>query len=328
MEEEVRRYGRGRGASAEGARGRESEAETARRGSQSRQAHSSGRPQGKALRPGRRREMVKRTQSAYGLSERRACEVIRHPRATQRYESVKDDQAVLRSRIKEIVGVRVTWGYQRIWIKLRREGWTVNRKRVYRLYREEGLCVGRHKPRRHRSSVTRPELTRATHTNESWSMDFMSDQLFDGRRFRLLTIVDDFTRESLAIEVASGLRGDDVARVLDRIKAERGSLPQKIRVDNGSEFTSKRLDQWAYLNGVRLDFSRPGKPTDNGLIEAFNGRIRAECLNENWFLSLDDAREKIEGWKLHYNQDRPHSALGSLAPEEFAASSGRVRPAG
>ncbi len=143
-----------------------------------------------------------------------------------------------------------------------------------------------------------------------------------------MTIVDDFTRESLAIEVAGGLRGDDVARVLDRIKAERGSLPVKIRVDNGSESTSKRLDQWAYLNGVRLDFSRPGKPTDNGLIEAFNGRLRAECLNENWFLSLNDAEQKIAAWRRHYNEDRPHSALGSLAPEEFAASSGQADLAG
>jgi len=144
---------------------------------------------------------VKRTQSAYGVSKRRACDVLRDPRAAHRYASVKNDQAVLRSRIKEIAGVHVTWGYQRIWIMLRREGWCVNRKRVYRLYREEGLCVGRHKPRRHRSSVARPQLTKSTHANESWSMDFMSDQLFDGRRFRLLTIVDDFTRESLAIEV-------------------------------------------------------------------------------------------------------------------------------
>ena len=166
-----------------------------------------------------------------------------HPRATHRYESVRDDQAVLRSRIRELAGVHVTWGYPRIWVKLRREGWAVNRKRAYRLYREEGLCVGRHKPRRHRRSVTRPELTRATRVNESWSMDFMADQLFDGRRFRLLPIVEAFTRERLAIEVGSGLRGDDVARVLDRIKLDRGALPEKIRVDNGSEFTSKRLDQ-------------------------------------------------------------------------------------
>ncbi len=166
----------------------------------------------------------------------------------------------------------------------------MNRKRIYRLYREEGLCVGRHKPRRHRSSVTRPERTKATHANESWSMDFMADQLFDGRRFRLLTIVDDFTRESLANEVGQRLNGDDVARILDRIRKSRGALPEKIRVDNGSEFTSKRLDQWAYLSGVRLDFSRTGKPTDNGLIEAFNGRLTvsshsAYCpASESWHL--------------------------------------------
>jgi len=202
--------------------------------------------------------MVRKTQHAYDVSERRACAVLAAPRSTQRYKSVADDQAPLRLRIKEIASVHVTWGYQRIWIKLRREGWRVNRKRIYRLYKEEGLCVGRHKPRRHKSSVTRPELTKATRANESWSMDFMSDQLFDGRRFRLLTIVDDFTRESLAIDVDSRLNGDDVAGVLDGIKRSRGALPEKIRVDIGSEFTGKRMDQWAYLNGVRLDFSRPG----------------------------------------------------------------------
>ena len=271
---------------------------------------------------------MRQTQVAYSVSERRACRVLAPPRATHRYQSVADDQAALRLRLREISGVHVTWGYQRIWIRLRREGWPVNRKRVYRLYREEGLCVGRHKPRRHKNSVTRPEQTKATHANESWSMDFMSDQLFDGHRFRLLTIVDDFTRESLAIEVGQRLNGDDVARVLDWIRRSRGALPKKIRVDNGTEFTSKRLDQWAYLSGVRLDFSRPGKPTDNGLIEAFNGRLRAECLNENWFLSLSDAKQKVAAWRLHYNTDRPHSALGSLAPEEFAASSGQASLAG
>jgi putative transposase len=154
-------------------------------------------------------------------------------------------------------------------------------------------------------------------------MDFMADELFNGRRFRLLTIVDDFTRESLAIEVGQRLTGDRVVEVLDRIGLGR-DLPDRIRVDNGTEFTSKRLDQWAYLNGVSLEFSRRGKPTDNGLIEAFNGRLRAECLNENWFLSLEDAREKVESWRRHYNGDRPHSALGNLAPREFAASTSQV----
>ena len=150
-------------------------------------------------------------------------------------------------------------------------------------------------------------------------MDFMADELFDGRRLRLLSIVDHFSRESLAIEIGQRFRGQDVARVLTRISADRG-LPQTIRIDNGPEFTSKALDQWAYANGVQLDFSRPGKPTDNALIESFNGRLRAECLNENWFLSLEDAEEKISDWRRDYNEQRPHSALGNLAPRDFAST--------
>ena len=144
----------------------------------------------------------------------------------------------------------------------------------------------------------------------------MHDELFDGRRFRLLTLVDNFSRESLAIEVGQSLKGSDVVRVLERVGTTR-KLPRSIRVDNGTEFTSKILDQWAYLNGVELDFIRPGKPTENGLIESFNGRVREECLNENWFLSIEDAREKIEAWRQHYNHDRPHRALGTLSPAEF-----------
>ncbi len=155
-----------------------------------------------------------------------------------------------------------------------------------------------------------------TRRDESWSLDFMSDELFDGRRIRLLTIVDNFTRESPAIEVAPSIGGHQVVEVLERLARQR-SLPKTIRVDNGPEFTSKLLDQWAYLNGVELDFSRPGKPTDNAYIEAFNARLRAECLNENWFLSLEDAREKVEAWRKDYNGERPHGALGNLAPEEF-----------
>ena len=148
-------------------------------------------------------------------------------------------------------------------------------------------------------------------------MDFMSDELFDGHRIRLLTIVDNFTRESLAIRVAASIRGQDVVEVLQRLRDQR-RLPRTIRVDNGPEFTSKRLDQWPYLNGVELDFSRPGKPTDNAYIESFNGRFRQECLNENWFLSLEDAVEKVELWRNHYNGERAHSARGNLSPREFA----------
>lgn len=230
-------------------------------------------------------------------------------------------------RIRELAGVHVCWGYQRIWIKLRREGWRINRKRVYRLYKQEGLVMRSKKPRRHRSCSPRIPPPMAARPNESWSMDFMADELFDGRRFRLLTIVDDFTRESLAVEVEQHLTGSHVAEILDRICRTR-PRPERIRVDNGTEFTSKRLDHWAYLQGVKLEFSRRGKPTDNGLIEAFNGRLRAECLNENWFLSLDDARSKIQAWRLEYNRDRPHSALGNLAPREFAAIQGQANQAG
>lgn len=150
-------------------------------------------------------------------------------------------------------------------------------------------------------------------------MDFMSDELFDGRQIRLLTIVDHFTRESLAIAVGQRMRGKDVVSILEDLAYDR-TLSKSIRVDNGPEFTSKVLDQWAYSNGVTLDFIRPGKPTDNAFIESFNGSVRAACLNKNWFLSLDDAKEKTEAWRVDYNEHRPHSALGNLAPKEFASS--------
>jgi putative transposase len=150
-------------------------------------------------------------------------------------------------------------------------------------------------------------------------MDFMSDELFNRRRIKLLTLVDNFTRESLAIEVDERIGGYRVVEVLMGIAEERG-FPEKIRLDNGPEFTSKQLDQWAYLNGVELDFSPPGKPTDNAFIESFNGRFRQECLNESWFLSLEDAREKVEAWRQHYNGERPHGALGNLTPMEYATA--------
>ena len=233
-----------------------------------------------------------------------------------RYQSTADEQAALRIRIKDLAYARVSYGYRRIHVLLKREGWHVNHKRVYRLYRDEGLMMRPKKPRRHVSYKRRVERVAAIEPNEGWSMDFMQDQLFDGRRFRLLTLVDNFTRESLAIEVAQGLGGKHVVEALQRV-GEKRQLPKTIRVDNGPEFTSKVLDQWAYINGVELDFIRPGKPTENALIESFNGRVRDECLNENWFLSIEDAREKIAAWRQHYNHDRPHRALGTLSPAEF-----------
>jgi putative transposase len=224
-------------------------------------------------------------------------------------------------RIKEIAATRVRYGYYRIYILLRREGWAVNHKRVYRLYRAEGLSMRAKRPRRHVSAAYREGRVQPGRANDSWSMDFVSDSLFDGRRLRALTIVDNFTRESLAISVDQGIKGEQVVEVLDQILAKRGA-PKSIRVDNGPEFVSKALDRWAYAHKVTLDFSRPGKPTDNAYVESFNGRLREECLNANWFLSLEDAQSKIEAWRQEYNVSRPHTALGHVPPAEFASRDG------
>jgi len=258
----------------------------------------------------------------YGVSERRVCQVFMCHRSAYRYRSVADEQAALRMRLRDLAQVRVSYGYRRLHVLLQREGWVVNHKRVYRLYKQEGLMMRPKRPRRHVSARRRMERPVASHPNESWSMDFMSDELYNGQRIRLLTLVDNYTRESLAIEVDDRLGGHRVVAVLQRLREKR-SFPKTIRVDNGPEFISKVLDQWAYLNGVELDFSRPGKPTDNALIESFNGRFREECLNESWFLSLEDARERVEEWRSHYNQERPHGALDNLAPAEFVAVGGQ-----
>ena len=239
-------------------------------------------------------------------------------RASHRYRSVADVQAALRMRMRDLAQSRVSYGYRPLHVLLQRGG--VGREPqagLHRLYSQEGLMLRTKKPKRHVSCQRRTERPVAAGIDDSWSMDFMSDKPFDGRRIRLLTIVDNFSRESLAIRVEGSIRGQDIVVVLQRLK-EQLRLPRTIRVDNGPEFTSKRLDQWAYLNGVELDFSRSGKPTDNAFIESFNGRFRQECLNENWFLSLEDAVEKVEFWRSHYNGERPHSALGNLSPREFA----------
>jgi len=255
------------------------------------------------------------------VSERRTCRALEFSRTSCRYRSVADEQAELRIKIRDLAQARVSYGYRRLHVLLQREGYKVNHKRVYRLYKEEGLMMRPKRPRRSVAACRRVEKVNARYPNESWSMDFVSDELYNGQRIKLFTLVDNFTRESLAIEVAERMGGDRVVEVLMMVAAERG-LPGMIRLDNGPEFTSKSLDQWAYLNGVKLDFSRPGKPTDNAFIESFNGRFRQECLNENWFLSLEDAREKVENWRLHYNGDRPHGALGNRTPLEYAAAQG------
>jgi len=220
-------------------------------------------------------------------------------------------------RIRDIASTRVRYGYRRIHILLKREGWNINHKRVYRLYREEGLNL-RHKSKRRKLSCPRViEKVIATYINQCWAMDFVSDQLFNGKRFRALTILDVFSRECLDIHVDKSIKGEMVAEVLEKLKESRG-LPFKIKVDNGPEFISKALDAWAYFNKVQLEYSRPGRPIDNAHIESFNGSFRDECLNVNWFMSLDDAREKIETWKYDYNEFRPHSALTYRTPAAYA----------
>jgi len=233
------------------------------------------------------------------------------------YKKIGRDDQVLRKRIKEIAETRVRYGCERIFTLLRREGWKDNHKRVYRLYNLEGLNLRSKRPKRNRAGAHRMERVPASCLHECWSMDFVADQLFDGRKFRSLTIVDNYSRLCLGIYPDQGIKGEQVVKVLDRLKEESNALPKKIRVDNGSEFISKVLDKWAYDNGVILDFSRPGKPTDNAYIESFNRSFRDECLNTNWFLSLDDARDKIERWRIEYNTFRPHSSLDGLTPQEL-----------
>jgi putative transposase len=260
---------------------------------------------------------VKYLQIGYDVSERRACEVLKFSRSSHRYRSTADRQEELRIRLRDLAYSRISYGYRRLHILLQREGWKINAKRVYRLYTEEGLTMRRRVPRRRVSAARRVCRPNPRSTNESWSMDFVSDQLYSGHRIRVLAIVDNFSRESLALKVGQSLRGHDVVEALNNIIKSRGA-PKSIWVDNGTEFTSKVMDQWAYWNKVELDFSRPGKPTDNAIVESFIGRFRQECLNENWFLSVADAKEKIESWRRDYNEERPHSSLGNMTPEEYA----------
>ena len=231
-------------------------------------------------------------------------------RGTYRYSSHKNPWTALRMRIREIAQVRVRYGYRKIRVLLNREGWGVGKSLMQRLYREEGLMLKQRPKRRRRAAEHRRERVRATETNQAWSLDFVSDQLTDGRRFRALTIVDVFTRESLAIEVGQALKGTDVVDVLNRLRFER-SAPKMLFCDNGSEFTSQIMDLWAYQNGVKIDFSagRGNRPTML-ISESFNGTLRAECLDTHWFGTLAEAKESIEAWRKEYNESRPHRALG------------------
>jgi putative transposase len=225
-------------------------------------------------------------------------------------------------RIRDIALSRPRFGYRRIHVLLRREGWPINLKRVHRLYRLEGLQVRMRVRRRKRLSLHRGPAPMPTAVDERWSMDFVHDQLADGRPFRVLTVVDNWSRESVLLEAGFRLTGESVVAALSWVSTRR-KLPRSITVDHGTEFTSRALDQWAWESGVQLDFTRPGKPTDNGLCESFNGRLRDECLNVTEFESLAHARTRLEAWRVDYNEHRPHSALGHLTPSEYARSGRR-----
>ena len=265
--------------------------------------------------PAARRSAVRAVQQALGISERRACRALGVGRSSCRYRSRRADATPLRERLRALAGERRRFGYRRLTTLLRREGHLVNHKRIYRLYKEEGLAV-RRRLRKRVARARRPEPPPVTRPNQRWAMDFMGDTLANGRTFRTLNIVDEFTRECLAIEVDTSLPGLRVCRVLDRLIALHGT-PTEIIIDNGPEFAGTALDTWAALHGVDLWFITPGRPVENAYIESFNGRVRDECLNESWFLSVPDARGTLEAWRVDYNEIRPHSSLNDLTPREF-----------
>jgi putative transposase len=265
--------------------------------------------------PQAKREAVKALMTECRFGVTRACGLVTISRSLYRY-APRRAEGELKQRIEAIAAAKRRYGYRRVYVCLRREGWRVNRKRVYRLYRALGLAVRRRK-RKRIGAVERRPLPKPSGANQSWSMDFVSDGLADGRRVRCLTVVDDCTRECLAIEVDTSLTGTRVKAVMERLADTRG-LPRSITVDHGPEFEGQVLDAWAYAANVQLAFIRPGKPNENAYIESFNGKFRDECLNEHWFLSMAHAREVIEAWRIEYNTERTHSSLGDLTPEEFA----------
>lgn len=263
------------------------------------------------------KEVVGYVMACHAYSQRRACALTRQHRSTQRKPSRRDARLELRQRMHEIVRTRIRYGYRRVHIMLRRDGWVVGKNLIYRLYREEGLALRSKRPRRRKMTVHREARCRPKRANEAWSLDFIHDQLSHGQKFRALTVVDVFSREALAIEVGQRLRGEHVVQVLNRLVRRRGA-PRYLFADNGAEFTGQLVDLWAYHNGTRIDFSRPGKPTDNAHIETFNGSLRDECLNIHWFESIAEAARVIEAWRTDYNESRPHMALGNMPPSEYA----------
>lgn len=264
-----------------------------------------------------RRHAVTYLRAAYPVSARRACRLVRLSRSRWHYQPQRPlRDAPIRARLVTLAQERPRFGYKRLHVLLQREGIVVNTKRVYRLYREAGLSVRRHRGRRKYAAEPRVPLPAPTQANERWGMDFIHDACADGRRFRCLTMVDEYTRECPAITVDVSLPAARVIGVLEQLAAQRG-LPKHIVVDHGPEFISRALDIWAYQRGIALVFIRPGKPVENAYVESFHSRFRDECLNTSWFVSLTDARFQIERWRQDYNEVRPHLSLAGLTPMEF-----------
>lgn len=256
-------------------------------------------------RPALKRHAVEYAVGHYGSSRRRAYALVRQPRSVHYCRSCKDPQLSLRARLRELAQTRIRYGYRRLHVLLQREGWHPGRLQAYRLYCAESLQLHSRRPLRRKMAVARRERYVPQRPNQAWSMDFVADQLVDGNRFRILTIVDVYTREALGTVVDSRLRGDDVVAACNRLVATRGAAA-RVFVDNGSEFAGRLLDLWAYHRHVAIDFSRPGKPTDNCFVATFNGSLRDECLNVHWFETLADAAAKVEAWQVEYNESRPH----------------------
>lgn len=256
----------------------------------------------------------------FGLKTTRACELVGLWRSTRNYKAKnKDKDGKLRKRILDLTDKYPRWGCPMVHMVVKREELVINKKRTERIYyREQQLSLRRRK-RRRKAHHTRREVQKATRPDERWAMDFMHDSLWGGRKMRILTVIDTYTKESLRIEVNTSVNGVRVTQVLDDLLITRGK-PKLITVDNGPEFSGRAMDKWAYENGVKLDFIRPGKPSDNCYIESFNGTLRNECLNMHYFESVTEAKMIIENWRQEYNEFRPHSSLCGLPPAEFAGN--------
>ena len=252
----------------------------------------------------------------YAFSERRACGVMMLAVTTYRYRSQRSDEP-LRTKLVELAREKPRFGYRRLHVLLRRSGERVNHKRLHRIYREAGLMI-RRKKRKHCVREGRPLVAR-TSANQEWALDFAHDGVACGRTIRVLSVVDAYTRECLALEVDTSFSSRRVTRALEAIVSERGQ-PQAIRCDNGPELTSRHFLAWCVERQIELVHIQPGKPTQNAYVESFHGRLREECLNVSWFQNLFDARRKIAAWRKEYNEERPHSSLGYLTPKEFATS--------